>query len=129
MDLSAMLLPGAQKVATAMLGDAWTATRDAIARRWGKGDKKAVDKVTSDLEVSRTQALSLIDGGSSDERLLTVFWMGYLAGIASEHPDWLAELVEPVPVSTASETVGIANYGKIGNLVKVDGDIHGGFRM
>jgi hypothetical protein len=37
MDLSAIITPAAQRLATAMLGDAWTAARDAIARRMGRG--------------------------------------------------------------------------------------------
>ncbi|MBS2533825.1 hypothetical protein KGQ20_13715 [Catenulispora sp. NF23] len=81
------------------------------------------------MEVSRSQALSLVDGSASDSGLLTVFWMGYLAGIASEHPDWLAELVEPVSASAASQTGGNANYGKFKTLAQVDGDVHGGIRM
>ncbi|WP_194904205.1 hypothetical protein [Catenulispora rubra] len=130
MDVSALLLPGAQKVATAMLGDAWNATRDAIARRWGRGDKQAVDKVAADLEVSRTRVLALAGGDAPDERLLTAYWMGYLAGVANDHPDWLETLADVVtPQAGTPRTGGIVNTGEIGKFVKIDGDVNGGLRM
>jgi hypothetical protein len=130
MDISAMLLPGAQKVATAMIGDAWTVTRDAIARRWGKGDKKAEDKAATELEVSRTRALALIDGGEPDERLLTAYWLGYLAGVANDHPEWLEALSDvSVQRGELARTAGFVNTGTVEKLVQVEGGVHGGLQM
>lgn len=113
-----------------MLGDAWNATRDAIARRWGKGDKQAVDKAAAELDVSRARVLALADGGVPDERLLTAYWMGYLAGIANDHPEWLEAVVEVgMPHSATPRTGGIVNTGQVGKLVQIDGDVHGGIQM
>lgn len=59
MDISTLLLPGAQKLGQAMLGDAWNLTRDAIARRWGRGDRAAAEAAATELDDSRENALAV----------------------------------------------------------------------
>src|SRR5260221_8728792 len=87
MDLSALLLPGAQKLATAMLGDAWTLTRDAIARRWGRGDVDATDKAVAEPDDSRSQGLESFGRDLGNERLMNAFLAGYVAAFARTQPE------------------------------------------
>ncbi len=82
MDISTLLLPGAQKLAQAMLGDAWNLTRDAIARRWGRGDHAAAEAAATELDNSRENALALFGSGQADEAQLNAFIAGYLAALA-----------------------------------------------
>ncbi len=131
MDLSALLLPGAQKLATAMLGDAWTLTRDAIARRWGRGDVDATDKAVAELDDSRSQALELFGRDLGNERLMNAFLAGYVAALARTQPERVDALVslDLEPGLPAGGTVGNVNTGRVGKLVQIDGDVRGGIHM
>jgi hypothetical protein len=130
MDLSALLLPGAQNLVTAMLGDAWTSTRDAIARRWGKGDKTSTDQAVAELDDSRSQAIALFAAGEPDERLLEAFVAGYLAAIVRARPDRVEAIIELGAASQpGSARGGNHNSGRVGKLVQIDGDVDGGIRM
>ncbi|MEY9858516.1 hypothetical protein ABH935_004131 [Catenulispora sp. GAS73] len=130
MDISTLLLPGAQKLAQAMLGDAWNLTRDALARRWGRGDRAATEKAATELDNSRERALALFGSGQTDEALLNAFIAGYLAALAHGEPERVHDLVNLDPAPRPSEvTVGNINTGQVAKLAQVDGDVHGGLHM
>ncbi|ACU71417.1 hypothetical protein Caci_2499 [Catenulispora acidiphila DSM 44928] len=152
MDLSTLLLPGAQNLATAMLSDAWTATRDAVARRWGRGDHAATKQAAAELDDSRTQALALFPASAgvdavvpaaADPALLQAFLAGYLAALARTDPGRLPALfsltAQPGQQAAAAAARNV-NYGEverlvqvdaesIDKLVQIDGDVQGGFHM
>ncbi|MEZ0115163.1 hypothetical protein ABH920_009198 [Catenulispora sp. EB89] len=130
MDVSTLLLPGAQKLAQAMLGDAWTLTRDALARRWGRGERAAVEAAAIELDDSRQHALALFGGGQVDEAQLNAFIAGYLAALARNEPERVRDLANLEPASRPSElTVGNINAGQVAKLAQIDGDVHGGVHM
>jgi hypothetical protein len=133
MDISALLLPGAQNLATAMLSDAWTNTRDAIARHWGRGSRKKAEEAVAELEDSRSRALALFpDPGPDRELLVQAFIAGYLAALARTEPDRLQALagLEPgaVPL-TSPAVVGNLASGIADRVVQISGDVRGGVHM
>ena len=126
MDISALLLPGAQKLAAAMLSDAWTTTRDAIAGHWGRGSHKVAEEAVADLEDSRAQALALFPAtGPEQQPLLQAFLAGYLAALARTAPDRLEILADPAPVIKASTLMS----GRADKVVQIGGDVSGGVHM
>ena len=130
MDISTLILPGAQKLAQAMLSDAWNLTRDAVARRWGRGNHAAIETAAAELDDSREQALALFGGGQADEGQLNAFIAGYLAALARTEPGRVYDLVSLESVPRPSEvTVGNLNTGQVAKLAQVDGDVHGGVHM
>jgi hypothetical protein len=130
MDISTLLLPGAQKLAQAMLGDAWNLTRDAVARRWGRGDRAAAKAAAAELDDSREYALALFGGGQADEAQLNAFIAGYLAALARTEPERVRDLANLEPAPRPSEvTIGNINTGEVAKLAQVDGDVHGGVHM
>jgi len=124
MDLSTLLMPGAQKLATAMLSDAWTATRDAIARHWGRGDRAETAKAVAELDASREQALAAFDSPHPDERLLQAFLAGYLAALTGSDPERL-QVLQSLNVTPASGSTFTVHDAKIENLVQAGRDITG----
>jgi len=130
MDISTLLLPGAQKLAQAMLGDAWNMTRDALSRRWGRGDRAAASTVATELDDSREHALALFGSGQAHEAQLTAFIAGYLAALARSEPERLHDLANLEPAPRPSEvTVGNINTGQVTKLAQIEGDVHGGVHM
>lgn len=104
MDLSTVLMPGAQSLASAMLGDAWTATRDVIARRWGRGGRAERTEAEAHLEASRARANLLVagaDDAGERNRILVAYWIGYLAALLDERPD-LSEAVGALRTAPAA---------------------------
>ena len=131
MDFSALLLPGAQKLATAMLGDAWAVTRDALARRWGHGDRATTAEATAELDDARSGAIANFGADQADQRLLNAYLAGYLAAMLRAHPD-RGEALLSMTQDFAPPAVGRAgnvNSGRVEKLVQVDGDLHGGVHM
>ncbi|WP_194924222.1 hypothetical protein [Catenulispora pinisilvae] len=131
MDFLSLLMPGAQNLATAMLGDAWNVTRDAIARRWGRGDQTETDKVAGELDESRSNALAMLNGGQMDERELKAFLAGYI--LASSHND-LARVqvlmdLQATPNPPTVRRVGNLNNGNVEKLTQIEGNVHGGIHM
>jgi hypothetical protein len=150
MDLSPVLMPGVQSVVTAILGDAWTSTRDLILRRLKHdGDQKSdaaaeaeAEQVSHELELFRTRSLEPFANAEPDRRFLEGFWYCHLARMLDDHPglaDVLAELAagagEAQPsVSVVSNVahinnVSVVNSGEAGRLLQNSGDIHGGVTM
>ena len=133
MDLSTVLMPGAQSLASAMLGDAWATARDAIARRWGRAGRAEVAEAEAHLEASRARANALVagteDAGERD-RMLVAYWVGYLAALLDERPD-LSEAVAALRPAPAAGIVGSANVqnsnsGTVHGSVVQARDVSGG---
>ena len=148
MDLSAMLVPGVQNFVTAVLGDAWTATRDLLARRLSRGRSEAgsvvaavdavdadahADGIAQELERIRSQCLAAFPDGEPDRRFMEGFWYCYLSGMLHEHPDLaaiLAEVREEAARATPTvSNVSIENSGTFGRVVQNVGDVSGGIVM
>jgi hypothetical protein len=132
MDLGALLMPGAQNIVTAMLGDAWTTTRDAIARRWGRGDDSATELAVAELDDSRSQALSLFSGQSLDEQIMRGFVAGYLAAAMRDRPervDAIRALTEGRLLDGDVGRGGNHNTGQVTKLVQIDGNVEGGVHL
>lgn len=133
MDISALLMPGAQGLATAMLSDAWTATRDAIARLWGRGNHDDAAEASRELEDSRTRALELFSASDGDRQaLVQAFLAGYLAALGRTDPERVEALTsvvsDPQPVEGTAK-VGNLNQGRVDKLVQIDGNVRGGVHM
>jgi hypothetical protein len=131
MDLSALVLPGTQQLLAAMMGDAWSTARDAIARRLGRDGRAEAAQAATALDASRTRVLAAHADGRDD--LTLAYCAGYLEGLLAGRPDLdLAQLLEALPGTRAEEgpqQVGNYNSGTVGKLLQVDGDIHGGVRF
>jgi hypothetical protein len=128
-DLSAMLMPGVQKVVSAVLGDAWIATRDLLARRLGRNDDDA-EQVARELEVSRSASLAPFAGGEPDRSFVEGFWYCQLARWSDERAG-LLEVLGELAAGTArpAPVMSIVNSGTAEKLVQNIGDIHGGVTM
>jgi len=100
MDISTLLLPRAQKLAQAMLGNAWNLTCDALARRWGRGDR-AAEAAAAELDDSRERALALF-GSQADDAQLSAFIARYIAALARTEPERVHGLANLEPVSGPS---------------------------
>lgn len=127
MDLSGLVMPGTQHLVAAMMGDAWSAARDAIARRVGRGDNAEEERAITALDASRARVLAAQAGGRDD--LTLMYCAGYIEGLLAGRPD-LADLrdILPAPDDDVPARGGVGNYnsGRVGKLLQVDGDIHGG---
>lgn len=127
MDVSSLILPGAQSLVSAILADSWAQARSALARRWSK--KGAISQQAAELELDQGHELSRqIDGeGEGRQRLLEAYWTGYLAGLAASHAD-LLDAIRDFGHAHASTpqgtTVHNANTGTVGTLLQA-GDVHG----
>ena len=149
MDLTAVIMPGAQSLVTAIVTDTWNQAHTAIAKLWarrrpapGTGaatatytdpDPTAIEQAGHDLETARRQALELAGNGPESDRAarMQLFWAGYLAGQLAARPelaDALAELPALLGAGTVtSQTTNVHNTisGTVhGNAVQA-GDIHG----
>jgi hypothetical protein len=126
-----MLMPGAQSLASAMLGDAWSATRDAIARRWGRAGRAELTEAQAHLEASRARANTLVAGTADPaqrDRILVAYWIGYLAALLDERPD-LGEAISslrPAPAAAPRGDVHNNTSGTVNGSVVQARDISGG---
>ena len=150
MDLTTLVMPGAQSLATAILTESWGQTRTAIAKLWARRhaapgtstytdsaaepDPAAVEQAGHELEVARQQALELAGDGSESDRAarMQLFWAGYLAGQLAARPE-LSGVLTQLPAllgagqATSQTTTMHSNSitGTVrGNAVQA-GDIHG----
>lgn len=148
MDLTTVVMPGAQSLVTAILTDGWGQARTAIAKLWARrggaggantyADRAepapaAIEQAGRELEAARRQGLELAGGGSEADRAarMQLFWAGYLAGQLAARPELagaLAELPALLGAGTSSsQTTNVHNTisGTVhGNAVQA-GDIHG----
>jgi hypothetical protein len=139
-DLTTVITPGAQSLATAMLTDSWGQIRAALARLWARrakdgtavAEQTLLDQAGQELELAKQQAVSLAGEGAEAERAarMELFLAGYLAGQIAARPE-LAAAVGSLPAllhAEASKTVPAQNTvsGTVhGNVVQAGGDIAG----
>jgi len=147
MDLTTVVMPGAQSLVTAIVTDTWSQAHAAIARLWarrrlapGTGtaayadpDPAAIEQAGRELEAARRQAVELAGTGPESDRAarMQLFWAGYLAGQLAARPELagaLAELPTLLGAGTpTSQTTNVHNTisGTVhGNTVQA-GDVHG----
>ena len=151
MDLTTVVMPGAQSLVAAILTDTWGQARTAIAKLWARGhaapgastytdlsaesDTAAIERAGHELELARRQALELAGDGSESDRAarMQLFWAGYLAGQLAARPelsDALAQLPallrtgQPVTQTTTTVHSNSISGTVQGNAVQA-GDIHG----
>lgn len=131
MDVSSVVLPGAQSLVAAMLGDAWTSVRSALARRWGRGVAEQTGAAEQRLDEGRLQALALAGDGPDQRARLELFWAGYLAGLLAERPD-LASMMHELAAGPRAEVrsqTHNSNTGTVhGNLLQA-GDVDGNITL
>jgi hypothetical protein len=130
MDMSTVLLPGAQNLASAMLTDAWSAIRGVIARKWARGDETSTSRMETELDAVRADAIAVSQAAGSDansssgqrQRELAFYWAGYLRRLLEERPD-LAEVIASLPAADMQghTTVSVER----GSAQVVHGDVHG----
>ena len=128
MDVSSLIVPGAQSLVSSILADGWAQARTALARRWSQ--RGAVSQQTAEMELDKGRELSehIDPDGDDRRRLLETYWTGYLAGLAAGHADLLEAIRdlshEHTPVAQ-EPTVHNSNTGAVGTLVQTR-DVHGG---
>ena len=158
MDLTTLVLPGAQSLVSAVLSDTWDQARSALARLWTRrhpgpagsnpdsgaaldadadADADAVERAGRELDAVRAQAIELAGQGDQAARAarMELFLAGYLAGQLAARPEF-AETVRALPdllgagapYPGSGGTYNI-NTGKVrGNIVQAR-DIQGDVRF
>jgi hypothetical protein len=145
MDLTTMVMPGAQSLVTAVLTETWTQTRSAVAKLWARRQPAAdghayadpapaaIEQAGRELDVAREQALELAGTGSESDReaRMQLFWAGYLAGQLAARPELATTLAELPALLGAgkptSQTTNVHNTisGTVHGNAMQAGDIHG----
>jgi hypothetical protein len=145
MDLTTLVMPGAQSLVTSILTETWGQTRTAIAKLWARRhnasgpsayaepNAAAIEHASHELDAARQQALELAGSGSESDRAarMQLFWAGYLSGQLAARPE-LADVLAQLPAllgagAPTSQTTNVHNTisGTVhGNAVQA-GDIHG----
>lgn len=148
MDLTTVVVPGAQSLVTAILTDSWNQARTALSKLWAHRrpadpapgpDAAAVEKAGTELDLAREQAIRVAGEGPESERAsrMELFWIGYLAGQLAARPE-LTEAVRVLPgmfdtgAAPASATVAVNTKtvsGTVkGNAIQAD-DVTGGINI
>ena len=132
MDVSSLIIPGAQAFVKAVLTDGWDLARAALARRWSKHGAISQEAAEKDLEAGHQLAQQVAGTTENQRAVLEAYWAGYLAGLAAGHDDLLAairELGADHAVAPQSSTASNTNTGQVGTLVQTSGDVHGGISI
>jgi hypothetical protein len=145
MDLTTVVMPGAQSLVTAILTETWGQARTAISKLWARRgivsgtsayaepDVAAIEQAGHELEAARQQALELAGSGSESDRAarMQLFWAGYLAGQLAARPE-LADALAQLPTllgagAATSQTTTVHNTisGTVRGSALQAGDIHG----
>jgi len=114
MDLSAVLLPGAQNLISEMLKETWSAARSLVARVWARGDDEQTRTMEKELDEVRTEALELRArqglSGESAESQIVAYCAGYLRHLVLDRPDVLATLQNlPNAALAGRDSVSVSN--------------------
>ena len=136
MDLSTIVTPGLQNLVTMMLGETWSAARDALARRLGRGDAESTRKAELELDSVRTEVRALAGDGRGasdadaeiDRRVLEAYVAGYLRRVREEDPEvdealaTLPAAIQASDQSTVSTGGGMTQvfHGKVGSVFSVE---------
>jgi len=125
MDLSAILLPGAQNLVSAMLGDTWSAARSALSHVWARGDSDRTHAMEQELDEVRAETLDLRGHGPLDDataQQIVTYCAGYLRHLVLERPDVVAAL-QALPTATIAGRDAVTVTG--GAAQVINGDITG----
>lgn len=130
MDISTVLMPGAQNLAASMLTDAWVAMRGAIARKWGRGDVSAEEHMEAQLDAVRTDGLAIsgtpADGASPgrstevQQQVLAAYCAGYLRGLLEQRSDLVEALALPAVPGGQSVAGGASIQSRTSQVVHGD---------
>jgi hypothetical protein len=112
-DLTNVVMPGAQSLVTAIVTDSWSQIRTALSRIWARRRPEdgpsgpgiaALEAAGTELDLARQQALAIAGDGPASERAdrMQLFWAGYLAGQIAARPE-LADAVSGLPVLLDSQ--------------------------
>jgi hypothetical protein len=137
MDLTTLVMPGAQSLVTSILTDTWLQTRTAIAKSWARRrnaaspggyadpDPAAIDHASHELDTARQQALDLAGSGSEPDRAarMQLFWAGYLAGQLAARPE-LADVLAQLPALLGAG-VPTSQTTNVHNTNTMSGTVHG----
>lgn len=148
MDLTTVVVPGAQSLVTAIVTDSWSQMRTALSKLWAHRrsanpspdpDAAALDAAGAELDLAMRQAVTLAGQGPELDRAgrMELFWIGYLAGQLAARPE-LGHAIKELPVLLGAE-VSVAPSGVTvidknisgtvrGNVVQAD-DVSGGIRF
>lgn len=134
MDVSSLILPGAQSLVTSILTDGWTQARATLARRWSKHGSISQEAAEKELEAGHQIAQQVAEATDEHRAVLQAYWAGYLAGLAKGHGDLLdaiRELSAARDAAPGSSTSYNTNTGQAGTLLQTTGDIsvHGDFTI
>lgn len=140
MDLTSIVLPGAQTLVSSLMSEAWTHTRSALSRLWASQnshseadedhDTEAYDR---QLDAAKQQAIVLAGDGTAMDRAarMELFWAGYLSGQLASRPE-LADGIRALPGLFGNQqgqakatTVHNTVSGTVNGRVIQAGDIHG----
>ncbi|WP_194909437.1 hypothetical protein [Catenulispora rubra] len=143
MDLTSVVMPGAQSLVTAIVTDSWSQVRTAMSRLWARHRAEdgstgpsvaALEAAGTELDLARQQALAVAGDGPESERAdrMQLFWIGYLAGQIAARPE-LADALGGLPVlldaqrgASVTMTTNTKNFsGSARNAVQAD-DVSGG---
>jgi hypothetical protein len=138
MDLTTVVMPGAQSLVAAIATDTWVHARTAVAKLWAQRhpspgaptitgwdpDPAAIEEAGQELETARQQALELAGNGSEPERAarMQLFWAGYLAGQLAARPE-LADVFAQLP-ALLGEGRPATRISAVHN--NITGTVHGG---
>lgn len=131
MDLMAVVTPGAQSLATAILTDSWNQARTALARLWAHRrtaptpDLAALERAGAELDIARNQAITVAGNGPESEQAsrMELFWIGYLAGQLAARPE-LSEAVQALPGVLGAGLAPAPGSGAVNNKT-ISGTVHG----
>lgn len=108
MDLTTLVMPGAQSLVNAVLTDTWNQARSGLAKLWARRrpaadghtyadpEPAAIEQAGHELDAARQQALELAGTGSASDRetRMQLFWAGYLAGQLAARPELATAFAE-----------------------------------
>lgn len=147
MDLTTVVIPGAQSLVTAILTDSWNQARTALSKLWAHRrppdashgpDAAALEQAGTELDFAREQAIMIAGEGPESERAsrMELFWIGYLAGQLAARPE-LTEAVQSlpgmldagaVPAPATAVNAKIVSGTVHGNAIQAD-DVTGGINI
>ncbi|WP_034266573.1 hypothetical protein [Actinospica robiniae] len=134
MDLTSVVMPGAQSLVTAILTDSWSQVRAALSRLWARrrpedhasaSSAAALEAAGAELDLAREQALAIAGQGSESERAgrMELFWAGYLAGQLAARPE-LSDAMKALPALLTSQPT--ASFTTATTTKTISGTVHGG---
>lgn len=141
MDLTTIVMPGAQSLVSTIVGEAWSHACSTMSRLWASSrsqndradETSSAEEYSRQFEAAREQSIALAGAGTEADRVarMELFWAGYLAGQIASRPE-LADRVSSLPAllgepgqSPAAKTVHNTISGTVHGKSIQAGDING----